>query len=219
LTEKYLLRLVDLLLMSVPLSCKEEVRTGILVLGVELLQKNADDDLIFISLRNKKYDILRSTKRRIDLMTAGEYQEDLAYDKTLYSIRSKPHHLKDTDDRATKEDHAFVKEKYEVLFTAFVNMNDKRQRFIYLLLREHWRLTKKDPRKKVIITDIIKQCGMNPRNGLRLWKRIKEDIKKVYNEGRVNYLDRIGDFETLYNLIVGRGGRIKMDSRRWDNEL
>lgn len=214
-TGKNLLSVVDVLLRSVPQHCKEEVRTAILVLGVELIKKKKDDNYIFISLQNKKYEVLRYAKVRKNIISAEPYEDFQFYDLTLFDVKSKKYHTAEEYGVIADDDMRFVKEKYEVLFTAFVNMNRVRQRFIYTLLKEHWRITRIDPRNKVILTDVIDKCGINRRTGFTLWKKIRQSILKIYNEGRVNYLDRIQDFETLYHLIVGKGGKINTETRKW----
>ena len=195
---------------SVPNSCKEEIRTRLLLVGIKNLRRNESDDYIFISLRNAKFAGLKYCKVRQDIITTATYDDCFKYD----SSRS---YVKDKNDRVNKYDIECIREKYEILYTAFLRMNKTRQDFVIKILKAHWKLTKNSPNKKISITQIIKDSNINPKSGFLLWRKIRKIIKEVHAEGRVNDLDRIRTFEKLYNTLVG--GNISLNNRKWDNGM
>lgn len=200
-TEKELLKIIEYLLGSIPSCFEEEIKTELLLLGIDLVRKGKSKGYIFISLRNKKYVELKKCKRKKELFETSDYIETYCYDDMISK-----------SDTITDQDLRLINEKYEVLYTAFINMSEVRQSFIKKILKEHWKITKNNPNNTISITDIINNMDINKKTGFVMLRNIRKDLKKEFNSGRVNDLSRIKDFEKLYYLLTGN--RISLNSRK-----
>jgi len=162
-------------LRSVPPVFYDRVRTALLLKGVDLLGE--DQDLMFVALRNKKIDTLRSCKR--DRVTMNSVKTSDVTESELLPTNGK------TDMRS------FL----EILYITFLRVNPPHQRYLSLYIRAV--ANGKQPTNE----HISFLAGFNGKRGSVIWKKIKETALQVQKEGRAYELYRVRDLSDLLRRV------------------
>lgn len=192
---QWLLETVDNLTKKISDKYIEEVRTEILILGIELLRKDLPKlNRVYFCLRNKKISTLRYLHTRGDVMETGVYNET-----DFYGIHSRSN----WEDRIKKIE---ISKKFSILYYTYNLLAWKQREFLLSFFEEYFPSIEdcsiRPPKGAVM--NIIKNFGSNKRNGLKCWTQLKRAAKRNYRMEVETVYTFEGFIDTYIAMIGGK---------------
>lgn len=171
----FIYKIIGVLIQSVPFSIQEDVRTELLLLAIDIVDKNMG--YIFIALKNKKISILRSPARKNNVLVNSLNLIDIC-DESGYS------------------NHALqIKEDLNIVLIAYKRATMVEKRYI----REAIKYYKN--KGEFNNTIISRNIGVGRIRGFHILAKIRKYIGEIRNENKSKLLSDLRNVDDLFRAV------------------
>lgn len=166
--------IIKQVLKSVPHYLKDECETQLLLKGLSLMGE--DFPFVYTSLKNKKIDVIRVSKKNKNIDNCLEYKDNIQY---VYEY----------------DIYNYLNEKINFLYIAYFHVNRPHKKLIRKIL---WLFIKTG---KINIREAIKQCNISERRGYKILSTIRKKIRELEEKEIPNVVPELRSIQGLYDLI------------------
>ena len=169
---------IEVLMLSVPDRCYDEVKTDLMEKGLSILHRN--ENYVFVTLRNQKFRSIKTYKNRV-------FNNSVIFDE------ESPEVIRSAE--SDKDDQEEIKKMLSILVYAYNKFGSSQRRLIRTAIILYHSTGKVNWRK------VIKTIGVTERRGRRILASIRKRLQNIKMMEGINGVQRMPGANGLFELL------------------